>query len=365
MELFDAIPWTLAVALAFALGLAAALGRAWRNRRLLPELPAAPGSLADLTVVIPARNEARNIARAVASFAGARVLVIDDASSDDTAAAARAAGAEVRAAPPWRDDLPGKSSACRAGASFVTTKWILFADADTWYDAGFAASLVEYARKENLDLVSVFPTPETGSFIERLLVPYEYALRFAAADPVGGNTPNTPQVMVNGQCLLYRRGAYEFVGGHTPVITSLIEDVPLMAAAKRHRLRTRTIRSAQAHARDYTSFREIWEGLEKNSYHYLSEKPQKGAWVALTAALLALWPVAAVFLFRETVDALAVIFAALPFVLLWPWYGPRVPLALAAVYLYPVVALNGVVATSLGRRIPWKGRRVVAYRYAK
>jgi glycosyltransferase involved in cell wall biosynthesis len=365
VEFLAGLPWTVVLAAALALGLTVTLGGAWRNRRRLPELPPGDGRLAELTVVIPARNEARNIERAVRSFAGARVLVIDDASSDDTAARARAAGAAVFPAPPWRDDLPGKANACRAGASLATTRWILFADADTWYAPGFAASLVAYARAENLDLVSVFPVPETGSFFEHMLVRYEYALRFAAADISRGNAGNSPEVPVNGQCLLYRRSAYEFVGGHTPVMTSLIEDVPLMAAARRHRLRTRAVRSRLAHARDYAGFREIWEGLEKNSYHYLSDRPRKGVRVAVTAGLLMLWPPAAVLLFLEAVDAAAVLFAALPFALLWPWFGARAPLALPAAYLYPVVALNGVFASLVGRRIPWKGRRVAAYRYAK
>ena len=82
-----------------------------RNYEALPELPASAGPMPqDLTVIIPARNEEKNIERAVKSFAGVPVIVVDDDSSDRTAEFARAAGARVIKAPPLStsDLLPAR-----------------------------------------------------------------------------------------------------------------------------------------------------------------------------------------------------------------------------------------------------------------
>jgi glycosyltransferase involved in cell wall biosynthesis len=79
-----------------------------------------------LTVVIVARNEARNIAECVASasFADA-VLVLDSGSSDDTAALASQAGARVVAT-----DWPGYGPQVARGFGLATTDWVLSLDAD-------------------------------------------------------------------------------------------------------------------------------------------------------------------------------------------------------------------------------------------
>ena len=106
----------------------------------LPNLPPATNKQSpDITVVIPARNEEATIARAVESFPGVPVIVVNDASSDSTASVARKAGALVIDAPPLPAGALGKPNACQAGAAAVHSRWLLFVDADTWYEPHFAA----------------------------------------------------------------------------------------------------------------------------------------------------------------------------------------------------------------------------------
>src|SRR6202030_4027148 len=122
--------------------------RARRNFRALPLIPPLQASETppDCMVVIPARNEEARIARAVGTLPHDTVIVVDDHSEDSTAETARKAGAGVLPAPKLSPGMPGKSNACLAGARVLTSRWILFADADTWYERGFLESAVAAAE---------------------------------------------------------------------------------------------------------------------------------------------------------------------------------------------------------------------------
>src|SRR4051794_33125489 len=123
----------LTVSLVVAAGILIVLLKAQREYFRLPELPvSATGDTADVTVIIPARNEEKTVAAAVASFAGrAKVVVVDDGSTDNTAEVAQAAGALVIGPPRLKKGMAGKANACAAGARAADTTWLLFVDADT------------------------------------------------------------------------------------------------------------------------------------------------------------------------------------------------------------------------------------------
>src|ERR1019366_1291952 len=96
---------------------------------------------ADCMVVIPARNEEAMIGRAVRSLPHDTVIVVDDASEDGTAEVAHNAGAGVLPAPDLTGRGIGKSNACAAGARALTSRWVLFTDADTWFEPRFLEAI--------------------------------------------------------------------------------------------------------------------------------------------------------------------------------------------------------------------------------
>ncbi|GMA30389.1 glycosyltransferase family 2 protein [Litorihabitans aurantiacus] len=110
--------------------------------------------MTELTVVIPAYNATRTIAAAVSSglASGAhRVLVVDDASSDDTVTAARTAGAEVVAL----ETNVGASGARRHGLSLTTSDLVVFLDADDeLLPDGVRASVARLAAEPGLSVVA-------------------------------------------------------------------------------------------------------------------------------------------------------------------------------------------------------------------
>jgi glycosyltransferase involved in cell wall biosynthesis len=100
----------------------------------------------DVAVIIPCHNEAASIAQVVADFrralSGARVVVVDNASTDDTAVRAAVAGAEV-----VRESRRGKGHAIVRGFSAVRdARYVVMVDGDDTYPADDAPLLVGALR---------------------------------------------------------------------------------------------------------------------------------------------------------------------------------------------------------------------------
>lgn len=344
-----------------AIGILVLAFKARLNYLRLPVLPAGSLPEADVTVIIPARNEAANIERAVRSFAEVDVVVVDDASSDGTPALARGAGAQVIAAPPLPEGHLGKPNACHAGSLASITDWLLFVDADTWYEPGFAGQFVAYAQREKLEMVSAFPRQHTKSFFEKVLLPYAFALYFTGVNADRVNSAVSREALANGQCLLIRRDTYRRLGGHGAVATSIIEDVALARRAKRHGVHARVIRAeAYGHACMYENLGAIWRGFEKNSFRFLLVNPLSGAIVVTASIVLTSYlPVLASLLATGNWVAAAG-FAVLPGLALWPWYGGARAIALTpvAIYLFQAIALTAMCKTLARRKTNWKGRPV-------
>lgn len=105
-----------------------------------------------VAVVLPCRNEAQAIADVVAGFRkalpDAAVFVYDNASTDETARIAAAAGATVRSEP-----APGKGNALTRAFADIDADIYVVADGDGTYDAADAPSMIERLRCDVLDMV--------------------------------------------------------------------------------------------------------------------------------------------------------------------------------------------------------------------
>lgn len=328
----------------------------------LPELVPANKRLdEDHVVVIPARNEEKNIQRVVKSFPGSLVLVVDDHSADNTAELARAAGAAVRTAQPLERGWLGKPNACWTGALYTESKWILFVDADTWYEPEFLQALLLRAMREDLVALTVFPRQEYGSLAERMLLPYAFGLYFAGVNPRKVNSSVHSEALANGQCLLVRRDAYEFIQGHRQVAGSVIEDVALAQIFKRHRMPVRVVRGETlAHVRMYDSLASIWSGFEKNSFRFLRINKATGLMVIAASIVMTSWLPVLAWLILLDMPLAAVLFALVPVFAWLPWYGSltRAFLAPFAIYLFQAIAISGMFKTLFGISSEWKGRKV-------
>lgn len=316
----------------------------------LPRIKAAGGQPPDCMAIIPARKEAAVIARAVRSLPADTVIVIDDHSDDGTAEAASAAGAGVILALPLPRNAIGKANACATGARVLTSRWVLFTDADTWFEDGFLGAAVTFAEANGISLLSIYLQTHYETFAERVLVPYARALFFCGASP-----KTNPIAMFNGQCLLVRREAYMFLGGHDAVAAQLVEDVKLATLALRHRLKIGIAHAGElGHARMYAGYGGIRKGIERHAFRFLAVSPWIGVSILLAALSMALWLPLLAWLAKDQHWAAAAVFAILPIALLRSWYAP------IAIYgMLPVLA-RGVVSALTDKPIPWKGRTVRA-----
>lgn len=238
----------------------------------------------------------------------------------------------------------------------------------TRFEPSFAGSMVRYADQEKLQVVSAFLKQRCETLVEKTLVPYAFALYFCGVSAANVNRARSAEALANGQCLLFERAAYERIGGHASVMESVIEDVALAAVAKRSGVRLRVVRAEKlGHVRMYDSFGAIWNGFEKNSFRFLKVNPGTGVQVVLASILLTSWLPALLWGWRDLPsleDGQGLLFTPVtllffaPFLGLWPWYGRRVYLVAAAIYLFQLIALNAMLSTILHRKTTWKGRRV-------
>lgn len=186
-----------------------------------------------VSVVIPARDEARTLPALLASLAGqpvVEVLVVDDDSSDDTSAVAVAAGARVVVAARARPgDWTGKAWACQTGAEATTGELILFLDADTVLSPGSIDGLVALHDTHG-GLVSVQPHHRVVRTYEQLSAYFNAVALMASAAFTGRRTARP---MAFGPCLLTSRDDYERVGGHHTVRGEILDDVRLARAYDR------------------------------------------------------------------------------------------------------------------------------------
>ncbi|MEP6963246.1 MAG: glycosyltransferase family 2 protein, partial [Acidobacteriota bacterium] len=310
----------------------------------------------DCMVVIPARNEAALIGRVVRSLPPDSVLVIDDSSEDDTVKEAEAAGAGVLRAPKLPRGAVGKQHSCMIGARAVRSHWILFVDADTWFEDGLIESAIHAAQADNLAFLSIHLLLESESIAEHIITPYAQALFFSGVNP-----RKNPGEAFDGRCILVRREAYEFIGGHGVSLSFLVDDVKLASLAQRHRMRLGLARTSElGHARLHYGFRGLWSGIGRNAHRFTLLRATQGVPIVITALVAALWLPMLVYLLASGQSIPAAVLALLLPVLLGPWYGSFLAIFLAPLAVYAIlpILLNATIRVLATTAVEWKGRRI-------
>jgi hopene-associated glycosyltransferase HpnB len=256
------------------------------------------GAWPALVAVVPARNEADVIGRAVGSllkqdYAGAfHVIVVDDHSTDGTAAvavaAARDLGLEDRLTVLTAQPLPagwsGKVWAQSQGIGAIDTlglpaEFLLLTDADIYHPVDAATQLVARTILEDRDLVSLMVRLRCDSLWEKALIP-AFVFFFAKLYPFAWvNDVKKSTSGAAGGCMLVRRSALVEAGGIESIRQELIDDCSLAERIKHRSGRNdaRPIRLDLADAseslRPYDSWREIWNMIARTAFTQLRYSP--------------------------------------------------------------------------------------------
>ncbi len=334
--------------------------------------PPEPDHWPSVTAVVPARDEADVIARSLASLAAQdypghfRVILVDDNSSDGTAAAARALGSpriEVLSGKPLPAGWTGKLWAVSQGvaAAGVEPDYLWLTDADIAHAPDTLRSLVARAVGEDRVLVSLMAKLRCESLAERALIP-AFVYFFAMVYPFARVNGRGRTAGAAGGCMLARRDALERAGGIAAIRGALIDDCAFGALLKREGRIWLGLTERSVSLRAYPRFGDMAAMIARSAYAQLGYSP-----LALAGTLI----------------ALGLVFIAPPVLSLVGGSGGWVPYALVTLSFLPIanfyrrtpfcaLLLPGIAAFyagctllsawqySQGRGGMWKGRAQAA-----
>ncbi|PWH12960.1 MAG: family 2 glycosyl transferase [Anaerolineae bacterium] len=229
-----------------------------------------------VSILIPMRNEAQRIGETVQTlrsqdYPNFEVILLDDQSEDASAQVAQlATQGDGRMRVLRGEPLPagwlGKNWACHQAAQHAKGEWLLFSDADVrWHPQALSALMAE-AQRSRADLLTCWPTQETVTWGERLTVPL-MAFTILGYLPVLAvhYLPFRVFAAAMGQCLLFRRSAYQQIGGHAAVRQRVVEDMAFAYAIKAAKLRLRACdANGLIWTRMYANWNEARQGFAKN-----------------------------------------------------------------------------------------------------
>ncbi len=275
------------------------------NAVLLRRPPAAPAPVGrTVALVVPVRDEAANVLDCLAAaldqrgVRDLRVVVVDDGSTDGTAALVAAhpdPRVRLLSGRPPEPGWLGKPNACAQGAAAAGDADVLvFLDADVRLMPDAVAAAVAVLDDAGLDLVSPWPRQLAGSAAERLVQPLQQWLWTTLLPLRLAERSARPSLAAaNGQFLVVRRAAYERAGGHAAVRGEVVEDVALLRAVKSAGGRGVVVDGSNlAVCRMYEGWPGVREGYGKSLWAAVGGSPAAG----LTAAgvLTAVWVLPAV-----------------------------------------------------------------------
>jgi hopene-associated glycosyltransferase HpnB len=278
---------TGAVSLAIWIYLVFGRGGFWRLRDHESPSPAQAVRDPSVAVIIPARNEAEVVGRAVRSLLAQKysgrmhIFLVDDESSDDTLRVVRRVAEDARGinrvtvvqARPVPDGWTGKLWALSEGlheAASFDADYCLLADADIAHAPGSMASLVARAQGSGFDLVSLLAKLPCQSPAERALIPVFVFFFFMLYPPAWVAQSHRRTAAAAGGCLLIRSEAFRRMGGIGEIRGEVIDDCALARAVKQNGGRIWLgLAEETSSLRGYWTFAEVGRLISRTAFAQL------------------------------------------------------------------------------------------------
>jgi chlorobactene glucosyltransferase len=333
-----------------------------------------------VSFLVPARNEEKNIASCIRSllaqdYPAFEVLVLDDDSADSTRRVVEETAKgdprlKILAGSPPPEGVLGKNWACVQLAGAARGDLLFFTDADTWHAPQSLRAIVTTLSGEQAHLLTGFPRQELHTWMERLLVPFfswavlcfnplwlAYHLRLPALSSAVG------QVMV------FRREAFQAIGGYESVESSIVEDLELAKRIKAAGLRWRMVNLTDlVTCRMYGEREAAPNGFAKNYFAAFGFRLLPYLFVFAWLAVM-FWEPLVILALRiagfapqaRLIELLGCIGLSL---LVWliPYLAMRLPPGLGLLYPLTILANEAVafrsLRLSLAGHLTWKGRRL-------
>jgi chlorobactene glucosyltransferase len=331
-----------------------------------------------VSILVPARNEERNIRACVESllsqdFPAFEILVLDDHSTDGTRLileeiSRRESRLQVIEGQALPDGWLGKHWANHQLSRRASGQLLLFTDADTRHRPNTLRDSVSSLLAWGADLITAFPRQEMVTWGERLTVPILSFSVLCFFPVLLARSLRVPALSVTiGQFMLFRRQAFEAIGGYEAVRGEVVDDVVLGRNIVRHGLDWQLLDGTRhISCRMYTDFATAWEGFTKNLFALFDYRILLyvigWAWICVSFLLplvVLLFPAARQSLtFPIPMAGIAVFEALVTFALAYHRF--RFPAYLVLLYplhilVFTLLAMHSLFVT-LSRRGSWKGR---------
>lgn len=238
-----------------------------------------------ISVLVPARNEEKNIANCIQSvlqqdYKNFEIIVLDDESNDRTVEIVnsiqqRNSQVKLLHGKPLPENWTGKNWACYQLSKEANGKYFLFIDADVILSKSALSSSFFQLEKYRTKALSVFPTQIIKSFGERLITPLmNWILLTLLPLKLVYKSKNKSFLAANGQFFLIESELYHKIGGHEKVKSEIVEDMALARNVKTIGEKFVVgLGGNQIFCRMYASFSEGVAGFSKNFYKGFALKP--------------------------------------------------------------------------------------------
>ena len=248
-----------------------------RNLTFYRPAPQAKQTHEACSVLIPARNEERNIGPAVRSIlestaAPIEVIVLDDASTDKTAEIVREIArsdrrVRIETAPPLPPGWCGKQHACHVLSELASHPVLIFLDADVRLKRSAVARMTAFLEQSGAALVSGVPEEVTCTASERLLVPLIHFVLLGFLPIRRMRIDLHPALGAGcGQLFVASRHAYVASGGHRAIRETLHDGPKLPRVFRSAGFRTDLFDATDvASCRMFSTGAEVWRGLARNA----------------------------------------------------------------------------------------------------
>ena len=277
--------------------------------------------ISKISVIIPARNEDKDLAASLDSVlkqdgVELEVIVVNDHSSDRTGEIideVSQSDPRLKAIhnPPLTPGWLGKCNAMQHGAALATGDFFLFTDADIIHARDCFATVLYTMQQDNLDFISLFPLFDNQSFWENINIPiYFFGLAKLLATP-GLNDPNSSNAVASGALMLIKAEVFKDIGGFNDVKAEMLDDVGLARLLKKQNYRVGYRLAPDClQVRLFKSNRDAFWGTTKNILVAVEDH----IWLAIPLIILAIFqnwaPLVAIAVGVIKANGLLIIFGA-------------------------------------------------------
>jgi cellulose synthase/poly-beta-1,6-N-acetylglucosamine synthase-like glycosyltransferase len=365
-----------AATLLMQLAIAAVVGRSVRSIRRLADQPspAAGTPLPRVSIVIPARNEERNIEEALRSvlaldYEDLEIDVVDDRSTDRTGEILDRMAREnprlqvvhIRELPPgWL----GKNHALEWGGRKATGDYLLFTDADVVMHPTALRRAIAAMERDGIDHLAASPEIERASVLFEMFIGVFslFFTLFVKAWKV--RNPKSPAHVGIGAFNLVRASAWRAVGGHQPIAMRPDDDLKLGKLLKKNGFRQELMYGrGLIRVEWYASVRELIQGLMKNAFPGTDYRIGVVIFSTLLQLTTLVWPFLAVFVTTGPTRWLNLASVLVLLTLCWinaplanvrRWTGVGFPLA---TLLFIYIVWRSMLTILWNGGIEWRGTR--------